>query len=137
MLQKLSSVCIAVNNLQDGIDVYQKLFNLELMKPVSESKEFGFRNAWLGNGTDAFIEILEPTDPDNAIGRFLKTKGEGIYFIEFDTDNVPEAERHIKANGGRVTGIPEGQEPTSETQNFWVHPTSAKGVFIELHPPRG
>ena len=137
MLQKLSSVCIAVNNLQDGIDVYQKLFNLELMKPVSESKEFGFRNAWLGNGTDAFIEILEPTDPDNAIGRFLKTKGEGIYLIEFDTDNVPEAAKHIKANGGRVTGIPEGQEPTSETQNFWVHPASAKGVFIGIHPPRG
>ena len=136
MLQKLSSVCIAVNNLQDGIDQYQKLFNLELMIPVSESKEFGFRNAWLGNGTDAFIEILEPTDPDNAISRFLKNKGEGIYLIEFDVDNVPEAASHIKANGGRLTGIPQGQEPSPETRNFWVHPASAKGVFIGIHAPR-
>ena len=136
MLQKLSSVCIAVNNLQDGIDQYQKLFNLELMIPVSESKEFGYRNAWLGNGKDAFIEILEPTDPDNAIGRFLKNKGEGIYLIEFDTEDVPDAARRIKASGGRLTGIPQGQEPAPDTRNFWVHPASTKGVFIGIHPPR-
>jgi methylmalonyl-CoA/ethylmalonyl-CoA epimerase len=137
MLEKLSSVCIAVNNLQDGIDQYQKLFNLELMIPVSESKEFGYRNAWLGNGKDAFIEILEPTDPDNAIGRFLKNKGEGIYLIEFDSGDVPDAASRIKASGGRVTGIPQGQEPGPETRNFWVHPASTKGVFIGIHAPRG
>ena len=137
MLEKLSSVCIAVNNLQDGIDQYQKLFSLELMIPVSESKEFGYRNAWLGNGKDAFIEILEPTDPDNAIGRFLKNKGEGIYLIEFDSGDVPDAASRIKASGGRVTGIPQGQEPGPETRNFWVHPASTKGVFIGIHAPRG
>ena len=135
MLRKLASVCIAVNDVQEAVDLYCKMFDLQLMKPVYESREYGFRSAWVGNGQDAFIELLEPTDPSSAVGRFLESRGEGVYLVEFDVDDLGEAVSHVRANGGRVTGIPEGEDPGPETHGVWVHPATTRGVFIGIHPP--
>jgi methylmalonyl-CoA/ethylmalonyl-CoA epimerase len=135
MLTKLTSVCVAVHDLQEAIDRYCELFGLQLMKPISAPTQLGFRNAWLGNGKDAFIEILESTDPKSAVARFLDSRGEGIYLVEFDVDDLPETVRHVRAKGGRITGIPDGEDPTPETRGVWVHPSSTRGVFMGIHPP--
>lgn len=135
MLTKLTNFSIAVSDIQDAIDQYCKLFNLQQMRPTSSPSQYGFRTAWLGNGEDAFIELLEPTDENGAIARFLKARGEGVYLVAFDTEDLVAAVRHVRENGGRITGIPRDEEPTPETRVVWVHPATTKGVFIQLQRP--
>ena len=55
----------------------------------------------LGNGEDAFLELLEPTDPNSAVARFLKSHGEGVYLVSFNVENLEEAVKQVRANGGR------------------------------------
>lgn len=132
MFKKLQNFAIAVHSIKEAADLYARMFGLQVMQPPGAPSQYGFRNAFLGNGREAFIELLEPTDPNGAVARFLKSKGEGVYLVSFEVDNLKEAVRHVRANGGRITGLPEGEEPGPETRTVWVHPASAKGVFVQL-----
>jgi methylmalonyl-CoA epimerase len=135
VLDKLTNFSIAVNSIDEAADHYAKLFGLEMMKPKSAPSQYGFRAAWLGNGRDAFIELLEPSDENSAIARFLKSRGQGVYLVSFDVSDLAEAVRHVRANGGRIAGIPEDEEPGSDTNVVWVHPATTMGVYIQLQRP--
>ena len=135
MLNKLTNFSIAVNSIDEAAEVYGKLFGLEVMRPAGPPSQYGFRAAWLGNGRDAFIELLEPTDGEGAIARFLKSRGEGVYLVSFDVDDLAGAVRHVRANGGRITGLSADEDPGPDTQVVWVHPATTKGVFIQLQRP--
>ena len=135
MLKKLTNFSIAVNSIEEAASLYSKLFGLQLMRPKSEPSALGFCTAWLGNGEDQFIELLEPSDPNSAVARFLKSRGEGVYLVSFDVPDLEGAIRDIRAKGGRITGLPDDQEPSSDTRVVWVHPASTKGVFIQLQRP--
>ena len=132
MLEKLNNLTVAVNDIQEGIDLYCKMFDQQLMEPISAPSKYGFRTAWLGNGEDAFLELLEPTDPNSAVARFLKSHGEGVYLVSFNVENLEEAVKQVRANGGRITGLAEGEEVKPDTESVWVHPASTKGVLIGL-----
>ena len=121
MLGDVIELSIVVRDLEAAIERYEKLFGVKVHNR-GESKEFGFKNAILplGNG---HIEFLEPTDPDKAVGKFLAKKGEGVYLVGFECNDVPGAVTHLKAQGARVNG---------RNDIAWVHPQDANGVFVEL-----
>ena len=48
MLEKLNNLTVAVNDIQEGIDLYCKMFDQQLMEPISAPSEYGFRTAWAG-----------------------------------------------------------------------------------------
>ena len=55
--------------------------------------------------------------------------------VSFDVPDLAAAVRHVRANGGRVTGVPEGEEPGPDSNVVWVHPTTTMSVFIQLQRP--
>ena len=132
MLKQMTHVSVAVNDIHEGIDLYSKLFNIKLVRPIGEPSPYGFRAAWLGDESGAFIEILEPTEPDSAVARFLKARGEGLYLVGFGVENLASSVEHVRSQGGRITGIPEGEDPGPDARVAWVHPASTKGVLVEL-----
>ncbi len=77
------------------------------------------------------IELLEATNPESPIAKFLEKKGEGIHHIAFDVaDIVAEIER-LKNEGFVVLN----ETPKKGADNKWVaflHPKSTNGVLIEL-----
>ena len=135
MLDKLTNFTIAVRSIDEAAEYYAKLFGVELTMPKLPPSRYGFRAAWMGNGRDAFIELLEPSDPDSAVARFLESRGQGVYMVSFDVPDLAEAVRHVRANGGRITGIPEDEEPGPDTNVVWVHPDTTMGVFMQLQRP--
>ena len=135
MLTRLTNFTVAVNDMEGAIDQYRKLFGLELMRPITPPFEWGFRTAYVGNGRDAFIELLEPTEAGSAAARFIRSRGEGVYLVSFDVDDLDAAGRQVRTNGGRVTGIPEDEDPKPDTDVVWVHPATTRGVYIELKRP--
>jgi len=122
MLGDVVELSVVVRDLDAAIDRYTKLFGLKVHKR-GESKEFGFVNAILPTGI-GHIELLAPTDPSKAVGKFLEKHGEGVYLVGFEVKDIPGAVAHLKAQGARV----DHRRPDLA----WVHPRDAHGLFVEL-----
>lgn len=122
MLGNVVELSIVVRDLDAAIDTYTKLFGLKLHKR-GESKEFGFVNAILPTGI-GHIELLQPTTPDSAVGKFLAKHGEGVYLVGFEVKDIPGAVKHLQAQGARVDHRRENVA--------WVHPRDCHGLFVEL-----
>ena len=122
MLGDVIELSVVVKDLDEAIARYTKLFGLTVHRR-DESKEFGFKNAILPTGI-GHIELLQPTDPDKAIGRFLARHGEGVYLVGFECRDVPGAVRKLRADGVRVD--------CPKDDIAWVHPREAHGLFVEL-----
>ena len=82
MLGDVVELTVVVRDLNAAIERFTGLFGLKVHHRA-ESKEFGFKNAILPTGI-GHIELLQPTDPDKAVGRFLAKHGEGVYLVGFE-----------------------------------------------------
>jgi methylmalonyl-CoA/ethylmalonyl-CoA epimerase len=122
VLGDVIELSVVVRDLEAACDKFGKLFGLEVHKR-SESKEFGFKNAILPTGI-GHIEFLEPTDKTKAVGKFLERKGEGVYLVGFECDDIPKAVAHLRAQGARVD--------MRGDRIAWVHPGDTNGLFVEL-----
>jgi len=118
-------ISVVVRDLEKAVERYSTLFGLTVHHR-SESKEFGFKNAILPLGK-GHIELMEPTDPDKAVGKFLAKRGEGVYLIGFDCADVPGAVKHLKNEGARVDD--------RRSEIAWIHPGETNGLFVELRKP--
>ena len=133
MWKNINYFSVAVTNLDEGIKMYEDMFGLKQMGPIRETR-WGFRNAMMGDGQKAFIEIIEPTNPDSALSHFMEERsrpenphGEGVYIIGVDVDDLDATIKNIRDHGGKVTQNPELPDIA------WVHPLTMKFTFIELH----
>jgi methylmalonyl-CoA/ethylmalonyl-CoA epimerase len=122
MLGDVVELSVVVRDLEAAIERYTTLFGLKVHHR-GESKEFGFKNAILPTGI-GHIELLQPTDPDKAVGKFLARHGEGVYLVGFESKDVPAAVKELRGRGARV------DSPRPDIA--WVHPRDCHGLFVEL-----
>jgi methylmalonyl-CoA/ethylmalonyl-CoA epimerase len=122
MLGDVVELSVVVRDLDEAVERFTRLFGLRVHRR-GESQTFGFKNAILPTGI-GHIELLQPTDPDKAVGRFLARHGEGVYLVGFECRDVPGAVAKLKADGARV------DSPRPDIA--WVHPREAHGLFVEL-----
>ncbi|MFC1940356.1 VOC family protein [Chloroflexota bacterium] len=124
MLGDVIELSIVVRDIEAAIKHFEKLFDLKVYKR-GESEEFGFINAILPLGK-GHIEFLQPTNPSSAVARFLEARGEGVYLVGFECEDIPASARKLRDKGARVT------EGRLDNPLAWVHPKDAHGVFVEL-----
>lgn len=127
MLGDVIELPIVVKDLGAAIKHFETLFDLKVYDR-RESKDFGFKNAILPLGK-GHIELMQPTDPSSAVARFLETRGEGVYLVGFEVDDIPASIEKLRDRGARVT------EGRPDYPIAWVHPKDAHGVFVELRKP--
>ena len=128
-MNKIEHIGIAVSNLQTAGDIYQKLLNTSVYKTEEVLSE-GVKTAFLLNGPNK-IELLEATNPDSPIAKFIAKKGEGIHHIAFDVSDIRAEMARLKSEGFVLLN----DEPKPGADNklvCFVHPKSANGVLIEL-----
>src|SRR5437867_10364648 len=104
MLGDIVELTVVVRDLDAAVERFSRLFGLRVHHR-SESKEFGFKNAILPTGI-GHIELMEPTDPTKAVGKFLAKNGEGVYLVGFESKDVPGGVAALKAQGARVSPAP-------------------------------
>lgn len=122
MLGDVVELSVVVRNLDEAVERFTRLFGLrEHRRGVSE--RFGFKNAILPTGI-GHIELMEPTDPTKAVGRFLERNGEGVYLVGFECKDVPGAVARLRADAVRV------DSPREDLA--WIHPRETHGLFVEL-----
>ncbi|HMH52822.1 MAG TPA: VOC family protein [Candidatus Acidoferrum sp.] len=122
MLGDVVELSVVVRDLDEAIARFTKLYGLTVHHR-GESKEFGFKNAILPTGI-GHIELLQPTDPNKAVGKFLEKHGEGVYLVGFECADIPGSVAKLRGEGARV------DNPKPDIA--WVHPRESHGLFVEL-----
>jgi methylmalonyl-CoA epimerase len=128
MLGDVIELSVVVRDLEAAAKRYEELYGLKVHSR-SESAEFGFKNALLSLGK-GHIELMEPTDPNKAVARFLEKHGEGVYLVGFDVEDVPGSVRALREKGVQVA------QPGPDVPLAWVHPRESHGVFVEMRRPQ-
>ena len=120
---------IAVNSLEESIPFYEKLLGSACYN-IEEVTDQRVRTAFFMLGQTK-IELLESTDPEGPIGKFIEKKGEGIHHVAFAVEDVTTALTEAAANG--LTLIDKVSRKGAEGMNIgFLHPKSTHGVLIEF-----
>lgn len=120
---------IAVTNLEDAINFYEKVFGLICYK-IEEIADQKVRTAFFMVGQTK-IELLQSTDPEGPIGKFIKKKGPGIHHIAFSVEKIEEQLMHAADMG--ITLIDCKPRKGAEGLDIaFLHPKTTYGVLIEL-----
>jgi len=125
----IEHIGIAVNSLSEAIPFYEKILGLKCYT-IEEVADQKVKTAFFMIGQTK-IELLESTDPEGPIGKFLEKRGEGIHHIAFAVDNLEERLREAEAAGIRlIDSAPRnGAEGLSIA---FLHPKSTFGVLTEF-----
>jgi methylmalonyl-CoA/ethylmalonyl-CoA epimerase len=125
----IEHIGIAVKSLEDCIPFYEKLLGTKCYA-VEEVKDQRVKTAFFIIGQTK-IELLESTDPEGPIGRFLEKKGEGIHHLAFAVENADKSLNEAMETG--IDLIDKQSRKGAEGMNIgFLHPKSTKGVLIEF-----
>ena len=128
-LSHIEHIGIAVRSLDEAIPFYEKVLGLECYA-VEEVKEQKVKTAFFLVGQTK-IELLESTDPEGPIGKFIEKRGEGIHHLAFAQEKVADALVEAEENGVRL--IDKTPRNGAEGLNIgFLHPKSTFGVLMEF-----
>ena len=128
-LTNIEHIGIAVKNLEESIKFYENVFGLKCYS-VEEVKDQKVKTAFFKIG-ETKIELLESTEPDGPISKFIEKKGEGIHHIAFKTKDINSSLKELEEKNIRL--IDEHPRKGAEGLNIaFLHPKAANGVLIEL-----
>jgi methylmalonyl-CoA/ethylmalonyl-CoA epimerase len=128
-MKKMEHIGIAVKSLKTSNELFAKLFG-DLPYKI-ESVESECVNTSFFKVGETKIELLEATDDDSAIAKFIAKKGEGIHHIAFAVDDIIAEVQRLKSEGFKVIN----ETPKKGADNklvVFLHPKSTHGVLIEL-----
>jgi methylmalonyl-CoA/ethylmalonyl-CoA epimerase len=126
---KVDHIGVAVKDAAPVIKLYRDVLGLKLAgdEVVKEQK---VRTIFLPVG-DTEIELLESTEPDGPVAKFLETKGEGIQHIAFMVEDLDGALKELEAKGVRlIDKVP--RIGAGGKRIAFVHPKDTFGVLVEL-----
>jgi len=129
MITGFDHIGIAVSNLNESLGIYEGILGLKLIKTkiVEEQK---VKVALLLAG-ETKIELLEPTNEESPVAKFIAKKGEGIQHIALTVNNIESSLEEIKRKG--IALIDEKPRIGFEGQRIaFLHPKSTKNVLVEL-----
>jgi methylmalonyl-CoA/ethylmalonyl-CoA epimerase len=129
MLTNVEHIGIAVKDIVASNELFTKLFNIAPYKSESVESEGVTTSFFKVNATK--IELLEATNADSAIAKFIEKKGEGIHHIAFEVDDILAEMKRLEAEGFTLLN----QTPKRGADNklvCFLHPKGTNGVLIEL-----
>jgi methylmalonyl-CoA/ethylmalonyl-CoA epimerase len=129
MLEKLDHIGIAVKDLDQAIKLYKDVFGIE-PSLVYESSYTKAKIAFIPIG-ETRIELIQPSNPESVVGKFLEKKGEGIHHISFKVKDVDQSLMEIESKGVQLIDKKSRQVRENERVAF-LHPKSTNGVLFEL-----
>ncbi|AYO58131.1 methylmalonyl-CoA epimerase [Chryseobacterium sp. 6424] len=126
---KIEHIGIAVKSLETSDRLFERLLGKSSYKQEKVARE-GVTTSFYEVG-DSKVELLEASNADSPIARFLGKKGEGIHHIAFGVENIVEEIARLKNEGFEFIS----EEPKDGADNklvVFLHPKSTNGVLVEL-----
>ncbi len=126
---KVEHIGIAVKDLENSNDLFKKLFGKSHYKIESVDSEHVNTSFFKVGRTK--IELLEATNENSAISKFIEKRGEGIHHIAFEVKDIHKEMKRLEKEGFRLIN----EKPKKGADNklvCFLHPKSSNGVLIEL-----
>lgn len=124
----LDHVAVAVASIEEARALFE-LVTGEVCSPVESIESQGVKVAFVGS-----VELLEPTDPQGTVARFLERRGSGLHHVAFRVPDLEAALSELAAQGIRLID----HEPRIGARGHrvaFLHPGSTQGTLIELVQP--
>jgi methylmalonyl-CoA/ethylmalonyl-CoA epimerase len=128
-IKHIDHIGIAVKSIEEGGKFFTDILGLKLEneETVEEQKvKTGFFPI-----TDSEIELLESTEPDGPVAKYINARGEGIQHIAFRVENIDEAVQELKEKGVRMIDN-EPRKGAGGARIAFIHPKESHGVLVEL-----
>jgi len=127
---KLDHVSIAVKSIDDALSFYRDILGFDL-RTTSFNELEKLKIAFLSNKRSD-VELMEPTEEETVVGRFIKRRGEGIHHICIAVPDIEKAMEELSENEVRLVEE-KPRVSTSGLKVAFIHPKSAHGVLIEIY----
>jgi methylmalonyl-CoA/ethylmalonyl-CoA epimerase len=131
MLKRVHHVGVVVPNLEVALRFWRDLLGLALTKSAVVQDQ-GVKAALLKAG-ESEIELLEPLNPANGVGRFLERRGGGLHHVCFESDDVAGDLEAARAKGIQL--IDQQPRPGLAGMICFLHPKATRGVLVEYAQP--
>ncbi|MBU7576507.1 MAG: methylmalonyl-CoA epimerase [Flavihumibacter sp.] len=128
-MNKIEHIGIAVKSLETSIPLYEALLNTPCYKTEEVTTE-KVRTAFFEVG-ESKIELLESTDPQGVIARYIEKKGEGMHHIAFAVEDIYAEMERLRAAGFELLN-PEPKPGADNKLVCFLHPKGTTGVLVEL-----
>ena len=129
MIKKIEHLGIAVNSLDEAIPLYERLLQTTCYKTESVSSE-GVNTAFFQIG-EAKIELLEASNQNSPIAKFLSKRGEGFHHVAFEVDDIEEELARLQKLDFILLHL-SPKEGADNKRIAFLHPKSTMGMLIEL-----
>lgn len=128
-MKRVEHIGIAVKNLDNANALFEKLFNQDHYK-VEEVPSEGVSTSFFQLG-ETKIELLQASNPESSIAKFIAKRGEGIHHIAFEVEDIDfEIKRLLKEGFELINDSP--KDGADNKKICFLHPKSTNGVLIEL-----
>ncbi|MCB9225673.1 MAG: methylmalonyl-CoA epimerase [Chitinophagales bacterium] len=128
-MKKIEHIGIAVKDINASNDLFSKLLNTQPYKQEAVASE-NVITSFFRNGPNK-IELLQATNENSAIAKFIEKKGEGIHHIAFAVEDVYAETERLKSEGF----TPLLDKPKKGADNkliMFFHPKTTGGVLVEI-----
>jgi len=128
-MQKVEHIGIAVKSITNSMPLFEKLLNSQCYKTELVETE-KVNTAFFQTGSTK-IELLESTDPDGVVAKFIAKKGEGLHHIAFEVTDIESEMERLKGEGFIL--LNDKPKPGADNKLVcFLHPKTTNGVLIEL-----
>jgi methylmalonyl-CoA/ethylmalonyl-CoA epimerase len=125
----IEHIGIAVESLDEAIPFYENMLGQKCYA-IEEVKDQKVKTAFFMVGQTK-IELLESTDPEGPIGKYIEKKGQGIHHIAYAVNNVDESLKELEEQGVRLIDQ-KGRKGAEGLNIGFLHPKSTLGVLTEI-----
>jgi len=129
---RIDHIGVAVEDLDAGIALYERSFEMELAH--RETVESQGVEAVLLDVGDGHVELLAPLGPDTPVGKYLERKGPGLHHVAYAVDDV-DGELDRLAEAGVELIDAEARTGIRGSRVAFLHPRSTGGVLTEIVEP--
>mgnify|MGYP001027976327 CR=1 FL=1 len=128
-IKKMNHVAIVVENIESALTFWRDQLGLEL-DHIEDVPSQASNVAFLPVG-EGEVELVEPTDPDSGLAKYLEKRGEGMHHICLEVDDIEGMLNILNEKGVRLIN----QEPIDlpGRRMAFIHPKAANGVLLELY----
>ena len=128
-MKKIEHIGIAVKDLNNATALFEKLFNQDHYKSEEVLSE-GVSTSFFKLG-ETKIELLQASNPNSPIAKFIDKRGEGIHHIAFEVENIKSEMNRLLSEGFELINT-EAKDGADNKKICFLHPKSTNGVLIEL-----
>jgi methylmalonyl-CoA/ethylmalonyl-CoA epimerase len=131
MIERFHHICIAVKDIEEALgDLVERLGlpKVEIVEVESQAVK-----ACLIPIGDGELELIQPTNPETGVARFLDSRGESFHHVCFQVHDVDQALQTLETRGCQL--IDKKGRPGLAGLVGFLHPRSTKGVLVELAQP--